>query len=140
MTLSTVWGDALDPQRPLPEYPRPQLVREGWTNLNGVWDLAVRPFSSPDPLDVSDPTEPPAFDGTIVVPFSPEVPLSGVGHDLTKDEVLWYRRSFTQPAVAADERVLLHFGAVDQTCRVAVDGTEGLRLVGKVSTMTTLVA
>jgi len=162
MTVLTRWGEQLDPAAPLPEYPRPQLVRERWQNLNGVWDVAFTPFdrrdgdgdgdgdghgdgggdgdghrgdggsprgdgshdSGDDPLAVADPTVPPReWDGEIVVPFSPETALSGVGRTLQSHETLWYRRTFT--ADHADrERVILHLDAVDQSCRIAVDGVE----------------
>ncbi|MFT3887987.1 MAG: DUF2804 family protein [Arachnia sp.] len=124
MTLDTPWTAAVDPNLPLPEHPRPQLVRPGWTVLNGRWRYAVTPFVDTDPTAVADPTAPPrAWRGDIVVPFSPEVPLSGVHHVLAADEILWYQRSFTATR-AEGRRVLLHFGAVDQSCRVAVDGVE----------------
>lgn len=124
--MLTAWGEALDREAPLPEYPRPQLVRGDWVNLNGPWGYAITPFPVADPLAVADPTVPPrTWDGEIVVPFSPEVPLSGVSCELAPTETLWYRRAFTLPRPPRDdERVLLHFGAVDQSCRVAVDGAE----------------
>ncbi len=126
MTLLTTWGEDLATHAPLPEHPRPQLLRSGWQSLNGRWDCAFTPFAASDPLAVADPCEPPAhFDRDIVVPFSPETPLSGVGRATAPDETLWYRRRFTIPAsTGPDERVLLHFGAVDQSCRVAVDGVD----------------
>lgn len=124
MTLTTPWGEQLDAEAPLPEYPRPQLVRGDWLTLNGPWRYAVTGFADADPLAVPDPTGAPDCDGTIVVPFSPETPLSGVGRSLGPAEALWYRRSFGLPVAAHGRRVLLHFGAVDQTCRVAVDGVE----------------
>ncbi|MGX1702748.1 glycoside hydrolase family 2 protein [Microbacterium sp. NPDC055357] len=126
MSLRTPWADALDPDAPLPEYPRPQLVRGDWRSLNGRWQYAVTPFAASDPLAVADPADPPsAWQGEIVVPFSPETELSGVGRVLGADETLWYRRSFAPPRTLAEgERVILHFGAVDQSCRVAVDGVE----------------
>ncbi|WEG09564.1 glycoside hydrolase family 2 TIM barrel-domain containing protein [Microbacterium horticulturae] len=129
MTPLTRWGEQLDPAAPLPEYPRPQLVRERWQNLNGVWDYAIVPFDdgqggADDPLAVADPTAPPqAWDGEIVVPFSPEMPLSGVGRTLHSRETLWYRRTFAAEC-GEGERVILHLDAVDQSCRVAVDGVE----------------
>ncbi|GAA5026241.1 glycoside hydrolase family 2 protein [Microbacterium fluvii] len=127
--LTTPWGERLDRTAPLPEYPRPQLVRGDWANLNGLWSYAIAGASGidvADPLSAADPAEPPTrWDGEIVVPFSPETALSGVGRTVAADETLWYRRTFTLPRpLAAGERVLLHFGAVDQTCRVAVDGHE----------------
>ncbi|MFD4960288.1 glycoside hydrolase family 2 protein [Microbacterium sp. NPDC058389] len=128
MTLLTPWADTLDPAAPLPEYPRPQLVRGDWANLNGRWDYAITPLQADglDSLAVDDPAAPPAIDdGRIVVPFSPETALSGVGRTLRADQTLWYRRAFALPRALRDgERVLLHFGAVDQSCRVAVDGVE----------------
>lgn len=128
MTLLTPWAETLDPDAPLPEYPRPQLVRGDWVNLNGRWDYAIAPFAGQvaDPLAVADPATAPAdWDGRIVVPFSPETTLSGVGRTLRADQTLWYRRGFALPRPLRDgERAILHFGAVDQSCRVAVDGVE----------------
>ncbi len=115
--LLTRWGRELDPDHVLPEYPRPQLVRDSYLNLNGRWEHA---------FTAADDSEPHRYDGEIVVPFSPEAPLSGVDRQLQPDELLWYRRTFTVPPdfVPPEGRVLLHFGAVDQTCTVLVDGTE----------------
>ena len=110
--MLTRWGRALERDCPLPEYPRPQLVREAWVNLNGVWEHAF----------TDSPDRPASYDGPIVVPFSPEAELSGVGRQLQPDEWLWYRRSFTPPSSTG--RVLLHFGAVDQTCTVWVNDAE----------------
>ncbi|GAA5202636.1 glycoside hydrolase family 2 protein [Microbacterium jejuense] len=134
MTLLTPWAEGLESDAPLPEYPRPQLVRGDWTNLNGRWDYAITPLrqaqgpeaDGADPLAVDDPAAPPTtWDGRIVVPFSPETALSGVGRALRADQTLWYRRELALPrALRADERAILHFGAVDQSCRVAVDGVE----------------
>lgn len=123
MTMTTPWTAAAQTSIPLSEYPRPQLVRGEWGVLNGVWQCAFTAFDSADPLDVADPTEQPDFDREILVPFSPEMPLSGVDRVLQPNETLWYRREFTVPA-GNGERVLLHFGAVDQSCRVAIDGVE----------------
>ena len=126
MTLRTPWADLVDPDAPLPEHPRPQLVRAGWRSLNGRWRYAITPFAASDPLAVPDPLRRPQhWAGDIVVPFSPETELSQVGRVLEPGEALWYRRTFSLPRPATDgERVLLHFGAVDQSCRVAVDGVE----------------
>lgn len=112
--MLTRWGRALDPERPLPEHPRPQLVREHWQNLNGRWDFAF----------TTGPEAPASWDGRIVVPFSPEAPLSGVGRQLQPDEWLWYRRTLDPPALPPGGWLLLHFGAVDQTCTVFLDGVE----------------
>lgn len=112
--MFTRWGRELDPDHPLPEYPRPQLVRDEWANLNGRWQFAF----------TDAPERPATWDGEIVVPFSPETVLSGVERQLQPDEWLFYRRTFTAPARPADGRVLLHFGAVDQSCTVWVNGIE----------------
>ncbi|GAA4919212.1 glycosyl hydrolase family 2 [Stackebrandtia albiflava] len=115
MELLTEWGRDLDPESVLPEYPRPQLRRDSYLNLNGRWDYAIRPVGEPVPAE---------WDGEILVPFSPEAPLSGVGRRLEPDDLLWYRRNVTLPAgfQAPGGRVLLHFGAVDQSCRVFLNG------------------
>lgn len=106
--MLTRWGRDLDREAPLPEHPRPQLVRDtAWVNLNGPWQCG---FAD---------TDEPVYDREIVVPFSPEAPLSGVGRQLQPGEWLFYRRSFTPPP---GQRVLLHFGAVDQWARVSVNG------------------
>jgi len=85
-TMLTRWAADVDPQRPLPEYPRPQLVREAWQNLNGPWEYAITPKDTE--------TVPGAFDGTILVPFAVESALSGVGRTVGPDNRLWYRRAF----------------------------------------------
>jgi beta-galactosidase/beta-glucuronidase len=110
----TRWGRVLDRERPLPDHPRPQLVRDAWVNLNGVWEHAF----------TDSPDRPTSYAGPIVVPFSPEAELSGVGRQLQPDEWLWYRRSFVAPDPPPGGRVLLHFGAVDQTCTIWVNGHE----------------
>ena len=120
--MTTPWGDHLDPRNPLPEYPRPQMVRPGWMNLNGPWKYAIVDSQE----DAAGSLTAPDWQGEIIVPFSPEVPLSGVNRTLTPSQTLWYQRTFTIEDGAMDgrHRVLLHFGAVDQSCRVAVDGVE----------------
>lgn len=113
--MLTPWGEALDREHPLPEYPRPQLRRNSYLNLNGIWEYAITKTAE----------KPAAMQGEIVVPFSPETPLSGVGHILQPDEYLWYRRSVTLPeGFFQGGRLLLHFGAVDQCCTVWVNGQE----------------
>ena len=110
-SLLTVWGEHLDPEQPLPEYPRPQLRRDSYLNLNGRWEYA---------FSISG-VAPRSWAGTIVVPFSPESALSGVGRQLRPGEYLHYRRTFTLPEGFRRDRVILHFGAVDQSCRVMVN-------------------
>lgn len=122
--LCSPWGESLDPSSPLPEYPRPQLVRPDWLSLNGPWDYAVRP-SAAGPL-ASEPA-PESWDGSIVVPFAIETALSGVGKGLRPDETLWYRRTVRVPEAWAGRRVMLRFEAVDYLAAAFVDG----RLVGE---------
>ncbi len=112
-SLKTPWAaDALNSQ-PWPEYPRPQMVRPAWVNLNGDWDYAILP---------RDETAPPAqWEGTIRVPFAAESQLSGVQRRVSPSQRLWYRRTFERPA---GERILLHFDAVDWEATVWVNGTE----------------
>jgi hypothetical protein len=96
---------------PLSEYPRPQLRRESFLCLNGRWDYAI-----------TEGERPRYYDGTILVPFSPEAPLSGVERTLLPHQTLWYRRTFTLPDAFMQDRLLLHFGAVDQCCTVYLNG------------------
>ena len=100
---------------PLNEYPRPQLVRGAWQNLNGRWDYAVRPAGDGAPE---------RWDGAILVPFCIESELSGVQRALHPGEALWYRRRFSVDGLDGGRRVLLHFGAVDERCRIWVNGCE----------------
>ena len=95
---------------PFPEYPRPRLVRENWLNLNGTWQYAFSGFGE----------APKAFDGDILVPYSPEAPKSGVGRQLKPGEYLHYCRTFTPPE--GEGRLLVHFGAVDYLCYISVNG------------------
>ncbi len=114
--IATPWAEKLSPANVLPEYPRPQMVRNNWINLNGLWQYNIQPKAE-------DKT-PARFAGTILVPFAVESALSGVGKTVGKDSVLWYQRMVTVPASARKGRVLLHFGAVDWQCTVFVNGTE----------------
>lgn len=111
----TRWGRELDPDAVLPEHPRPQLVRDSYLNLNGRWEHAFTDLEAPPPQ---------VYDGPIVVPFSPEALLSGVGRQLQPDQLLWYRREVTFPDDFGQGRLLLHFGAVDQTCTVWLNDVE----------------
>ena len=111
-TLTTPWTAEVSPSKALPEYPRPQMVRKQWTNLNGLWDYAIQPKSGDRPEQ---------FEGQILVPFAVESSLSGVKKPLTPDQRLWYRRSFKAPGLK-DKRLLLHFGAVDWQTEVFVNG------------------
>jgi hypothetical protein len=112
--IVTPWSEKVDPQNVLPEYPRPQLQRDKWLNLNGLWEYAIRSTSESKPLK---------FDGKILVPYAVESALSGVGKNVGKDNKLWYRRSVTIPASVSNKNMLLHFGAVDWHCEVFINGT-----------------
>src|ERR1019366_5690501 len=94
----------VSPDNALKEYPRPQMVRSNWTNLNGLWDYAITE---------KDPKTPATYAGHILVPFPIESALSGVKKALLPTENLWYRRVFTNTNSKAGSRTLLHFGAVD---------------------------
>ena len=116
--IVTSWSKQVNPSNTLSEYPRPQLVRGNWTNLNGLWDYAIRPAQDSTPS---------SFDGKILVPFAVEAALSGVGKSVGAENRLWYRRSVALPPAAKGKNVLLHFGAVDWRCEVFVNG----KLAGK---------
>jgi beta-galactosidase/beta-glucuronidase len=113
--LMTRWAAAVAPDNVHPEYPRPQLVRDEWLSLNGLWDYAIRPRAE------SFPT---AFDGQILVPFPAESALSGVMETVGEENRLWYRRHFAAPDRVEGGRTLLHFGAVDWHATVWVNGIE----------------
>ncbi|MCR5102007.1 MAG: glycoside hydrolase family 2, partial [Butyrivibrio sp.] len=111
--LYTPWGENLDKENVLPEYPRPQLQRSSFFNLNGMWSYAFTQSSS-------FPTH---NQGQILVPFSPESILSGVERRLEPSDFLWYKRSLPEIKIPAKKsRLILHFGAVDQSCKIYVNG------------------
>ena len=110
--IRTAWSEEIDPQNVLPEYPRPQMVRSEWKNLNGLWNYAIRPLGE----------QPAAFDGEILVPFAVESSLSGVGERLGSKNELWYERTFEISPKWNGKRILLHFGAVDWKADVWVNG------------------
>lgn len=121
--LYTRWGKNLDRDHVLEEYPRPLLMREDYQILNGWWDYAFT-------IDYKQPQQ---YEGRILVPFSPETALSGVGRQLKPDEYLWYRRNFNLPGWEREKgqnRILLHFGAVDQSCEVRINGHKVKRHTG----------
>ena len=118
--LTTIWGESLDKDHVWQEYPRPQMQREDFHMLHGEWDYAIVPISD----DYSFESQ-----GKILVPFSPEAYLSGVGRQLQPKEYLWYQKTliFTQEECqrkAKKDRCILHFGAVDQQVVVYLNGVE----------------
>lgn len=111
--ITTPWAEKMDVNNVLPEYPRPQLERNTWKNLNGLWQYAITPKNEEKPR---------TYDGQILVPFAVESALSGVGKTVGKDSLLWYNTSFTLPASFKNKTVLLHFGAVDWRTEVSING------------------
>ena len=109
--IMTQWGEDLDPSAVLTEYPRPQMIRDNWQNLNGLWEYAVTPSDA----------KPQQMDGNILVPFAIESALSGVGRTVTDNDILWYEREFTIPRDWKGQRIMLNFGAVDWKAEVYVD-------------------
>ncbi len=105
----------VDAENPLPEYPRPQLVRSDWQNLNGLWEYAIRPAHD---------SRPQTWDGEILVPFSVESALSGVKKPVGKENNLWYRREFELENTWEGKQIFLNFGAVDWETTVWVNGNE----------------
>ncbi len=110
--LDTIWGETLDPDHILEEYPRPQMMRSQYVILNGYWQYAI----------TASGKYPKSFDGLILVPFSPESLLSGVGRQLQPDEYLWYERTLHITDYTADSCCLLHFEAVDQCAHIYING------------------
>ena len=85
--IMSKWAAQVDPKMPLPEYPRPQMVRDQWKNLNGLWDYAITDAAAESFVS----------EGKILVPFCAESALSGVGRRVGKENALWYEREFTVP-------------------------------------------
>ncbi|MHA8101130.1 glycoside hydrolase family 2 protein [Aquirufa nivalisilvae] len=110
--IKSPWAEKVDPNNTLPEYPRPQMVRDQWQNLNGLWDYAIIDKGSNIPNQ---------FDGKILVPFAVESSLSGVQKTVGDQKELWYHRTFTVPATWKNKNVILHFGAVDWKADVWVN-------------------
>lgn len=113
--LMTRWGRDVTPETAHREYPRPQLVREDWLNLNGLWDYAITG------IQTSAPT---SYEGRILVPFPVESALSGVMRRFDEKSTLWYRRTFEIPKAWSGRRIRIHFGAIDWQATVLVNGQE----------------
>ena len=110
--IMSPWADDVDPTNVLPEYPRPQMVRDQWVNLNGLWDYAI----------TSSEAQTFTSEGQILVTFAVESALSGVGRTVGDENLLWDEREFTVPSSWHGKDVLLHFGAVDWETDVWVNG------------------
>ena len=102
--LMTSWGEKITPENAWREYPRPQLKRSRWENLNGLWEFTIASKGSEKPK---------SFSGNILVPYSVESALSGAGKKVLPDQKAWYRKKFSVPDSWKGMSVLLHFGAVD---------------------------
>ncbi len=113
--ITSKWAEELKPEAVLQEYPRPQMVRGQWLNLNGLWDYAIVE---------KDTDKPAAYDGKILVPFAVESALSGVGIRLSDKQLLWYKCYFEIPGDWKNKDILLNFGAVDWEATIFVNGVE----------------
>ena len=123
--LMTIWGEHFDPERVREEYPRPQMVRDGYEILNGYWNYAI----------TKEPRYPRELEGRILVPFSPEAYLSGVDRQLMPDEYLWYEcrakiSRIQMQMLQNGGRLLLHFEAVDQCAHVWINGIRIIKHTG----------
>ena len=110
--MMSQWGKKVSPENVWQEYPRPQFERTEWKNLNGLWDYS---------LLKTNQSEPKRFQGKILVPFSFESPLSGVGKKITPEDKMWYKKSFSLPKNWDGKDVIIHFEAVDYHCSVWVN-------------------
>ncbi len=110
--IKSPWAEEVNPGNVLPEYPRPQMVRQAWSNLNGLWNYAITSAEADDFTP----------EGQILVPFAVESSLSGVGRRITKENSLWYERTFVIPSKWKGKNILLHFGGVDWKSKVFVNG------------------
>ncbi|MBC7818487.1 MAG: hypothetical protein IAG10_16495 [Planctomycetaceae bacterium] len=130
--LMTRWAKDVSPEKVHPEYPRPQMVREKWVNLNGLWDYAILVKEKLPPelyytytaFSAAFADRPTSWDGKILVPFPVESALSGVMKSVPDNGRLWYRRSFATPEMPKEGRLLLHFGASDWETVVWINGRE----------------
>jgi len=111
--LMTPFAKDVSPANALPEHPRPQMVREAWQNLNGLWDYAIVAKDAPQPEE---------YDGQILVPYAVESALSGVMQTVGPEKCVWYHRTFKTPHLDGGKRLLLHFEGVDWDATVYLNG------------------
>lgn len=111
--MMTRWAKEVDPAKPLPEHPRPQMVRDAWQNLNGLWSFEITGKAA---------SQPASFSQQILVPFPVESALSGLKKKVTPQDRMWYQRAFEVPEAWRSGRVLLHFTVVDWDTEVFVNG------------------
>ena len=119
--LLTRWAKHVAPDKAWEEYPRPQLVRHAWSNLNGLWDYAIRP---------KDENVPPSYEGKILVPFAVESALSGVKKPVTPQQRLWYQRTFELPDAARGKRCVAALRRRGLACPVWVNGRRSGSIAG----------
>ena len=105
---------------PLSEYPRPQFKRDSYICLNGLWEYAIKQTEE----------IPNVYDGQILVPYSPEVEKSGVGKLVMPEDYLFYRLKYEIPKEFIKDKVILHFGAVDQIAEVFINGEFAVKHIG----------
>jgi len=110
--IMSQWAKNVNPEKVWQEYPRPQFERSQWKNLNGLWDYTILKTNQ---------IQPKQFQGKILVPFSFESPLSGVGKNISPEDKMWYKKSFKLPNNWSEKDVILHFEAVDYHCAVWVN-------------------
>jgi hypothetical protein len=113
--LQTRWTKQVSPANALPEYPRPQMQRREWTNLNGLWLYAIEDSSA---------LRPARMQGSILVPYPIESSLSGVKKMVQPNQYLWYQRSIQLYDKSKNKKYLLHFGAVDWQATIFINGKQ----------------
>jgi len=115
VTIQSRWAKDVSPDNALKEYPRPQMVRGNWTNLNGLWDYTIT---------AKNAAKPSTYEGQILVPYPLESALSGVKKELKPNQNLWYKRTFIKPETKSGDKIKLNFGAVDYEATVFINGQQ----------------